>query len=256
MDQAVTAEDTQDADTWTVAGRTFRSRLIVGTGRYKDLEETGAAIAASGAEIVTVAVRRVNLSDPKAPMLQDFVDPKKFTYLPNTAGCFTANEAVRTLRLEVLGPPPLLYPDMRGTFEAAEVLIKDGFEVMVYCADDPLAAKRLEEMGCVAIMPLGAPIGSGLGVQNPAMISMMMQHITVPILVDAGVGTASDAAIAMELGCTAVLLNSAIAHAKNPVLMARAMKHAIQAGRLAYLAGRMPRTMGADPSSPLTGLIR
>ena len=268
MDQAITDQDVHAEDAWTVAGRTFRSRLIVGTGRYKDLEETGAAIAASGAEIVTVAVRRVNLSDPKAPMLQDYVDPKKYTYLPNTAGCFTANEAVRTLRLareaggwnlvklEVLGPPPLLYPDMRGTFEAAEVLIKDGFEVMVYCADDPLAAKRLEEMGCVAIMPLGAPIGSGLGVQNPAMISMMMEHITVPFLVDAGVGTASDAAIAMELGCTAVLLNSAIAHAKHPVIMARAMKHAIEAGRLAYLAGRMPRTMGADPSSPLTGLIR
>jgi len=273
MDQAMNDRDVDASggpsdDVWTVAGRTFRSRLIVGTGRYKDLEETGAAIAASGAEIVTVAVRRVNLSDPKAPMLQDYVDPKKYTYLPNTAGCFTANEAVRTLRLareaggwnlvklEVLGPPPLLYPDMRGTFEAAEVLIKDGFEVMVYCADDPLAAKRLEEMGCVAIMPLGAPIGSGLGVQNPAMISMMMEHITVPFLVDAGVGTASDAAIAMELGCTAVLLNSAIAHAKHPVIMAKAMKHAIEAGRLAYLAGRMPRTMGADPSSPLTGLIR
>ncbi len=255
-------------DTWTVAGRSFRSRLIVGTGRYKDLEETGAAIAASGAEIVTVAVRRVNLSDPKAPMLQDYVDPKKFTYLPNTAGCFTANEAVRTLRLareaggwnlvklEVLGPPPLLYPDMQGTFEAAAALIKDGFEVMVYCADDPLAAKRLEDMGCVAIMPLGAPIGSGLGLQNPAMLTMIMQQVKVPFLVDAGVGTASDAAIAMELGCTAVLLNSAIAHAKNPVLMAQAMKHAVQAGRLAHLAGRMPRQMGADPSSPLTGLIR
>src|SRR3954469_13415872 len=177
MDGMTTADD----DTWTVAGRVFRSRLIVGTGRYKDLEETGAAIAASGAEIVTVAVRRVNLSDPKAPMLQDFVDPKKYTYLPNTAGCFTANEAVRTLRLareaggwnlvklEVLGPAPLLYPDMRGTFEAAEVLIKDGFEVMVYCADDPLAAKRLEEMGCVAIMPLGAPIGSGPCLTDPRL---------------------------------------------------------------------------------------
>ncbi len=255
-------------DNWTVAGHSFRSRLIVGTGRYKDLEETGAAIAASGAEIVTVAVRRVNVNDPKAPMLQDYVDPKKYTYLPNTAGCFTAKDAVRTLRLareaggwnlvklEVLGPPPLLYPDMQGTFEAAEALIKDGFQVMVYCADDPLAAKRLEDMGCVAIMPLGAPIGSGLGLQNPAMLTMIMQQVKVPFLVDAGVGTASDAAIAMELGCTAVLLNSAIAHAKNPVLMAQAMKHAVQAGRLAYLAGRMPRHMGADPSSPLTGLIR
>lgn len=255
-------------DTWSVAGHTFKSRLIVGTGRYKDLEETAAAIEASGAEIVTVAVRRVNLSDPKAPMLQDYVDPKKYTYLPNTAGCHTAREAVRTLRLareaggwnlvklEVLGPPPLLYPDMQGTFEAAEALIKDGFQVMVYCADDPLAAKRLQDMGCVAIMPLGAPIGSGLGVQNPAILAMMMEHITVPFLVDAGVGTASDAAIAMELGCTAVLMNSAIAHAKDPVRMAVAMKHAIKAGRLAYLAGRMPRRMGADPSSPLTGLIR
>ena len=264
MDQVATTAE----DTWTVAGRTFRSRLIVGTGRYKDLEETGAAIVASGAEIVTVAVRRVNLSDPKAPMLQDFVDPKKFTYLPNTAGCFTAREAVRTLRLareaggwnlvklEVLGPAPLLYPDMQGTFEAAAELIKDGFEVMVYCADDPLAAVRLQDMGCVAIMPLGAPIGSGLGLQNPAMLSMIMENVTVPFLVDAGVGTASDAAIAMELGCDAVLLNSAIAHAKNPVLMAKAMKHAVEAGRLAHLAGRMPRRMAADPSSPLAGLIR
>jgi thiazole synthase len=255
-------------DTWTVAGRQFRSRLIVGTGKYKDLEETAAAIEASGAEIVTVAVRRVNLSDPKAPMLQDHVDPKKYTYLPNTAGCFTANEAVRTLRLareaggwnlvklEVLGPPPTLYPDMQGTLEAAEVLIKDGFEVMVYCADDPIAAKRLEDMGCVAIMPLGAPIGSGLGIQNPAMIWMMRQQTKLPFLVDAGVGTASDAAVALELGCDAVLMNSAIAHAQNPVLMARAMKAAVEAGRLSFLAGRMPRKMGADPSSPLTGLIR
>jgi thiazole synthase len=257
-----------DDDSWTVAGRRFRSRLVVGTGKYKDLEETAAAIEASGAEIVTVAVRRVNLSDPKAPMLQDFVDPKKYTYLPNTAGCHTANDAVRTLRLareaggwnlvklEVLGPPPTLYPDMPATFEAAEALLKDGFEVMVYCADDPVAALRLEALGCVAIMPLGAPIGSGLGVQNPAMLSMMIEQSTVPLLVDAGVGTASDAAIAMEIGCTAVLLNSAIANAREPVRMARAMKLAVEAGRLAYLAGRMPRRMGADPSSPLTGLIR
>ena len=255
-------------DTWTVAGRSFRSRLIVGTGKYKDLEETAAAIEASGAEIVTVAVRRVNLSDPKAPMLQDYVDPKRYTYLPNTAGCFTANEAVRTLRLareaggwnlvklEVLGPPPTLYPDMQATLEATAVLIKDGFEVMVYCADDPIAAKRLEDLGAVAIMPLGAPIGSGLGIQNPAMISMMIEQARVPLLVDAGVGTASDAAIAMELGCDAVLMNSAIAHARNPVLMAKAMKAAVEAGRLSFLAGRMPRRMGADPSSPLTGLIR
>ncbi|CAH2600346.1 1-deoxy-D-xylulose 5-phosphate:thiol sulfurtransferase [Rhodovastum atsumiense] len=269
MDGHIQTTDGQtEDDGWTVAGRRFRSRLIVGTGKYKDLEETAAAIAASGAEMVTVAVRRVNLADPKAPMLQDYVDPRKYTYLPNTAGCHTAEDAVRTLRLareaggwnlvklEVLGPPPTLYPDMPATLEAAAALIKDGFEVMVYCADDPVAAKRLEDMGCVAIMPLGAPIGSGLGLQNPAMISLMLETVKVPLLVDAGVGTASDAAIAMELGCTAVLLNSAIAHARDPVRMARAMRHAVEAGRLAHLAGRMPRRMGADPSSPLTGLIR
>lgn len=255
-------------DTWEVAGRRFRSRLIVGTGRYKSLEETGAAIAASGAEIVTVAVRRVNLSDPGAPMLQDFVSPKDYTYLPNTAGCHTANEAVRTLRLareaggwnlvklEVLGPPPYLYPDMAGTFEAAEALIRDGFEVMVYCADDPVAAKRLEDMGCVAIMPLGAPIGSGLGLTNPFMIRSIKQNAKVPVLVDAGIGTASDAAKAMELGCDAVLLNSAIAHAKDPIRMAIAMKAAVEAGRGAFLAGRMPWNYSADASSPMTGLIR
>ncbi|APH55277.1 Thiazole biosynthesis protein thiG [Granulibacter bethesdensis] len=254
-------------DRWSVAGRHFTSRLIVGTGRYKDLPETAAAIAASGAEIVTVAVRRVNLSDPSAPMLQDYVSPRDYTYLPNTAGCHTAKDAVRTLRLareaggwnlvklEVLGPPPHLYPDMAATMEAAAALIEDGFEVMVYCADDPVAAKRLEDMGCVAIMPLGAPIGSGLGLQNPAMLSLIIEQAKVPVLVDAGIGTASDAAVAMQIGCDAVLLNSAIAHAGNPILMAQAMKHAVQAGRLAYLAGRMPRRMGADPSSPLTGLI-
>ena len=268
MDGIAGTTDTTAEDSWTVAGRSFRSRLIVGTGKYKDLEETAAAIAASGAEIVTVAVRRVNLSDPSAPMLQDYVDPKVYTYLPNTAGCHTAKDAVRTLRLareaggwnlvklEVLGPPPHLYPDMAATLEAAEALIKDGFEVMVYCADDPVAAKRLEDMGCVAIMPLGAPIGSGLGLQNPAMLSMLIEQTKVPLLVDAGVGTASDAAIAMELGCTAVLLNSAIAHAQDPIRMARAMGLAVEAGRLSFLAGRMPRRMGADPSSPLTGLIR
>ncbi len=264
MDSIATGLD----DCWVVAGRRFTSRLIVGTGKYKDLAETAAAVAASGAEIVTVAVRRVNLSDPAAPMLQDFLDPARITYLPNTAGCFTASDAVRTLRLareaggwnlvklEVLGPPPFLYPDMPATFEAARALIDDGFEVMVYCADDPVAARRLEEMGCVAIMPLGAPIGSGLGLQNPAMISILKEQAGVPVLVDAGVGTASDACIAMELGCDAVLLNSAIAHASNPILMAHAMRAAVQAGRDAYLAGRMPRRMGADPSSPLTGLIR
>lgn len=258
----------QSDDSWEVAGHRFRSRLVVGTGRYKSLEETAAAIAASGAEMVTVAVRRVNLSDPNAPMLQDFVDPKRYTYLPNTAGCHTAQEAVRTLRLareaggwnlvklEVLGPPPFLYPDMPATFEAAEALIKDGFQVMVYCADDPLAAKRLEEMGCVAVMPLGAPIGSGLGLTNPFMLRSIIAQAKVPVLVDAGIGTASEAAQAMELGCDAVLLNSAIAHARDPVRMARAMKAAVEAGRHAHLAGRMPRNYAADPSSPLSGTIR
>ncbi len=255
-------------DRWTVAGRTFTSRLIVGTGKYKDLQQTADAIAASGAEIVTVAVRRVNLSDPNAPMLQDFVDPTRIVYLPNTAGCHTADDAVRTLRLareaggwnlvklEVLGPPPHLYPDMPATFEAAAALIADGFEVMVYCSDDPIAARRLEDLGCVAIMPLGAPIGSGLGLCNPAMLSLLVAQARVPLLVDAGVGTASDAAVAMELGCDAVLLNSAIAHAGDPVLMAGAMKHAVAAGRLAFRAGRMPRRMGAEASSPLGGLIK
>ena len=258
----------QAEDFWTVAGRRFRSRLVVGTGRYKDLEETARAIEASGAEMVTVAVRRVNLSDPSAPMLQDFVSPDRYTYLPNTAGCHTAQDAVRTLRLareaggwnlvklEVLGPPPFLYPDMQGTFEAAEALIKDGFEVMVYCSDDPVAAKRLEEMGCVAIMPLGAPIGSGRGIANPFLIHAIVQQSKVPVLVDAGIGTASEAAAAMELGCEAVLLNSAIAHARDPVRMARAMKAAVVAGREAFLAGRMPRSGAADPSSPVSGLIR
>ncbi len=255
-------------DGWTVAGRQFASRLVVGTGKYKDLETTAAAIEASGAEMVTVAIRRVNVHDRKAPMLQDFVSPQRYTYLPNTAGCFTADEAVRTLRLareaggwnlvklEVLGPAPALYPDMAATLLAAEALIKDGFEVMVYCADDPVAAKRLEEMGCVAIMPLGAPIGSGLGVQNPLMIQMIIEQAKVPVLVDAGVGTAYDAAFAMELGCDAVLVNSAIAMADDPVKMARAMDHAVRAGRLAFEAGRIPRKSYASASSPMTGLIR
>lgn len=259
---------THTAHGWTVAGRHFASRLVVGTGKYKDLETTAAAIEASGAEMVTVAVRRVNLSDRKAPMLQDFVDPQRYTYLPNTAGCFTADEAVRTLRLareaggwnlvklEVLGPQPTLYPDMAATLLAAEALIKDRFEVMVYCSDDPVAAKRLEEMGCVAIMPLGAPIGSGLGVQNPLMIQMIIENAKVPVLVDAGVGTAWDAAYAMELGCDAVLVNSAIAMAEDPVKMAVAMKHGVIAGRLAYEAGRIPRKNYASASSPMTGLIR
>jgi len=254
-------------DTWTVAGRSFRSRLIVGTGKYKDFAQNAAALAASGAEIVTVAVRRVNVSDPKAPMLTDFIDPKKVTYLPNTAGCFTAEEAIRTLRLareaggwdlvklEVLGEARTLYPDMRETLKATEVLAKEGFLPMVYCVDDPIAAKQLEECGAVAIMPLGAPIGSGLGIQNRVTIRLIVEGAKVPVLVDAGVGTASDAAVAMELGVDGVLMNTAIAEAKDPIRMARAMKLAVEAGRDAYLAGRMATRKYADPSSPLAGLI-
>ena len=254
-------------DTFEVAGQTFNSRLLVGTGKYKDFEETAAAIEASGAEIVTVAVRRVNITDPDQPMLVDYVDPKKYTYLPNTAGCFTANDAVRTLRLareaggwdlvklEVLGDEKTLYPKMIETLDAAEILLKEDFKVMVYCSDDPILAKRLEDIGCHAIMPLAAPIGSGLGVQNPVNIRLIKEQSSVPVLVDAGVGTASDATIAMELGCDGVLMNTAIAEAKDPLKMARAMKAGIEAGRLAYLAGRMPRKKYADPSSPLSGLI-
>ena len=256
-----------DADTFQVAGRTFSSRLLVGTGKYKDFEETAAAIAASGAEIVTVAVRRVNLSDPSQPMLVDFVSPKQYTFLPNTAGCYTSDDAVRTLRLareaggwnlvklEVLGDQTTLYPNMPETLKAAQALIKDGFEVMVYCSDDPIQAKILEDMGCVAIMPLGSLIGSGLGILNPITIRLIKETVKVPVLVDAGVGTASDAAVAMELGCDGVLMNTAIAHAKDPIRMARAMKLAVEAGRLSYLSGRMPKKSYADPSSPLAGLI-
>jgi thiazole synthase len=256
-----------DEDSWTVAGKTFRSRLIVGTGKYKDFAENAAAVEASGAEIVTVAVRRVNIADPKAPMLTDYIDPKRITYLPNTAGCYTAEEAIRTLRLareaggwslvklEVLGEAKTLYPDMIETLRATEILAKEGFEPMVYCADDPIAAKRLEDAGAVAIMPLGAPIGSGLGIQNPVTIRLIIEQAKVPVLVDAGVGTASDAAAAMELGCDGVLMNTAIAEAKNPILMAAAMKAAVEAGRLAYRAGRMGKRRYADPSSPLAGLI-
>ncbi|WP_431470932.1 sulfur carrier protein ThiS [Sphingosinithalassobacter sp. LHW66-3] len=256
-----------DDDSWTVAGKTFRSRLIIGTGKYKDFEQNAAALAASGAEIVTVAVRRVNVSDPKAPMLTDYIDPKKVTYLPNTAGCFTADEAVRTLRLareaggwdlvklEVLGEARTLYPDMRETLKATETLVAEGFKPMVYCVDDPIAAKQLEEAGAVAIMPLGAPIGSGLGIQNRVTIRLIVEGAKVPVLVDAGVGTASDAAVAMELGCDGVLMNTAIAEAKDPVAMARAMKLAVESGRLAYRAGRMGKRRYADPSSPLSGLI-
>ncbi|WP_106640206.1 sulfur carrier protein ThiS [Allosphingosinicella vermicomposti] len=254
-------------DSWTVAGHTFRSRLIVGTGKYKSFEQNAAAVEASGAEIVTVAVRRVNISDPNQPVLMDFIDPKKITYLPNTAGCFTAEDAIRTLRLareaggwtlvklEVLGEAKTLYPDMIETLRATEILAKEGFQPMVYCADDPIAAKKLEDAGAVAIMPLGAPIGSGLGLQNEVMIRLIVENAKVPVLVDAGVGTASDAAVAMELGCDGVLMNTAIAEAKDPILMARAMKLAVESGRLAYRAGRMGKRRYADPSSPLAGLI-
>ncbi|HEV2748206.1 MAG TPA: thiazole synthase [Allosphingosinicella sp.] len=265
--EAPIAADTGEEDRWSVAGRSFGSRLIVGTGKYKSLEQNAAAVAASGAEIVTVAVRRVNIADRGAPMLTDHIDPKRITYLPNTAGCFTAEEAIRTLRLareaggwtlvklEVLGEARTLYPDMIETLRATEILAKEGFEPMVYCADDPIAAKRLEDAGAVAIMPLGAPIGSGLGIQNRVMIRILVEQARVPVLVDAGVGTASDAAEAMELGCDGVLMNTAIAEAKDPILMAQAMKAAVAGGRLAYRAGRMAKRRYADPSSPLAGLI-
>ena len=254
-------------DNWTVAGRTFNSRLIVGTGKYRDYAQNAAAAEASGAEIVTVAVRRVNLTDPSQPVLTDFLDPKKYTYLPNTAGCFTGEDAVRTLRLareaggwtlvklEVLADQRTLFPDMEETLRSLKLLTAEGFEVMVYCTDDPVYARKLEDAGAVAIMPLGAPIGSGLGVQNPINIRLIVEQSKVPVLVDAGVGTASDAAIAMELGCDGVLMNTAIAEARDPILMASAMKHAVIAGRESYLAGRMKKRLYADPSSPLAGLI-
>ena len=254
-------------DYFEIAGKRYQSRLIIGTGKYKDFEQNAAALVASGAEILTVAVRRVNVTDPNQPMLVDFIDPKKYTYLPNTAGCFTADDAVRTLRLareaggwelvklEVLGDKKTLYPNMVETLSAAKKLLDEGFQVMVYCNDDPIMAKQLEDMGCCAIMPLAAPIGSGLGVQNPVNIRLIVEQASVPVLVDAGVGTASDAAIAMELGCDGVLMNTAIAEAKDPEKMARAMKLAVEAGRLAYSAGRMAKKRYADPSSPLAGLI-
>jgi len=255
------------SDKFEVAGETFTSRLLVGTGKYKDFVETSMAIEASGAEIVTVAVRRVNISDPNKPMLVDYVDPKKYTFLPNTAGCYTASDAVRTLRLareaggwdlvklEVLGDEKTLFPNMIETLDAAKQLISEDFKVMVYTTDDPIACRKLEDMGCSAIMPLAAPIGSGLGIQNPVNIRLIVEQSNVPVLVDAGVGTASDATVAMELGCDGVLMNTAIAQASRPVDMAKAMKLAVQSGRIAYLSGRMPKKMYADPSSPLAGLI-
>ena len=259
------AQTTQDP--LTIAGIAYRSRLLVGTGKYRDLEETRAAVAASGAQIITVAVRRTNIGQtPGEPNLLEVLPPDQFTYLPNTAGCYTAKDAVRTCRLarelldghdlvklEVLGDEKTLFPDIVQTIAAAEVLIKDGFKVMVYTNDDPVVAKRFEAMGCVAVMPLAAPIGSGLGIRNPYNILTIVENAEVPILVDAGVGTASDAAVAMELGCDGVLMNTAIAGAKQPVLMASAMKKAIEAGREAFLAGRIPRKRYASASSPMDG---
>lgn len=254
-------------DTLTIAGRTFQSRLIIGTGKYKTYDENARAARAAGVDMVTVALRRVNLSDPSEERLTDFVSPDEFTYLPNTAGCYTAEEAIRTLRLareaggwdlvklEVLADQKTLYPDMSETLKAAEILVHDGFQVMVYCSDDPVFARRLEDIGCCAIMPLGSLIGSGLGIMNPVNIRLIIEQARVPVIVDAGVGTASDAAIAMELGCDGVLMNTAIAEAQDPIRMARAMRHAVIAGREAYLAGRMRKKRYADPSSPLAGLI-
>lgn len=257
-------------DLLTIAGKSYSSRLLVGTGKYKDFAQTREAIDASGALIVTVAIRRTNIGqDPNAPSLLDALPPSQFTYLPNTAGCYTAEDAIRTLRLarellddhklvklEVLGDPHTLFPNMPETLKAAEVLVKEGFEVMVYCADDPIQARMLEDIGCVAVMPLASLIGSGMGILNPWNVQLIRDAVKVPVLVDAGVGTASDAAIAMELGCDGVLMNTAIALAQDPVRMAGAMKKGVEAGREAFLAGRMPKKFyTASPSSPTTGLI-
>ena len=254
-------------DVFTVANKNFKSRLIIGTGKYKDFEETANAVKASGADIVTVAVRRVNILDKSQPLLMDYLDPKSITYLPNTAGCYSSDEALRTLRLaremggwrlvklEVLGDKKTLYPNMIETIKSTEILVKEGFEVMVYCTDDPILSKKIEDVGACAIMPLAAPIGSGLGIQNKTNIKLIKEQSAVPVIVDAGVGTASDATIAMELGCDGVLMNTAIAEAKNPVLMAESMKHAVMAGRKAFKAVRMKKRKYADPSSPQNNLI-
>ena len=260
----------ENLDPLIIAGTPYQSRLLVGTGKYKDFAETRAAVEASGAQIVTVAIRRTNIGqDPQQPSLLDVLPPARFTILPNTAGCFNAEDAVRTLRLarelldghdlvklEVLGDQKTLFPNMAETLDAAATLVKDGFKVMVYCSDDPIAAKQLEEIGCAAVMPLASLIGSGMGILNPWNLQIIIDNAKVPVLVDAGVGTASDAAIAMELGCDGILMNTAIAAAKNPVLMASAMKKAVEAGREAFLAGRMPKkSYAASPSSPSGGLI-
>ena len=254
-------------DNFVIAKKKFISRLIVGTGKYKSFQQTADAIKASGADMVTVAVRRVNITDKKEPALMDYIDPKKITYLPNTAGCFNSRDALRTLRLaremggwklvklEVLGNKKTLYPNMIETIKSTEVLVKEGFKVMVYCTDDPIMAKKLEDVGASSIMPLAAPIGSGLGIQNKINIKIIKEQSKVPVIVDAGVGEASDATIAMELGCDGVLINSAIAEAKNPILMAEAMKFAVMAGRKSYLAGRMKKREFGNPSSPKKNII-
>jgi len=254
-------------DFFELAGTKYCSRLIVGTGKYKDFAETKRAIEASGAEIVTVAVRRVNITDPNKENLLDYLDPKKFTILPNTAGCYTADDAVRTCRLareagvgklvklEVIGDDRTLFPDIPATLEAAKTLVKEGFIVLPYVTDDPITAKKLEEIGCAAVMPLAAPIGSGLGIRNPYNIRIILEQAKVPVIVDAGVGTASDAAVAMEMGCAGVLMNTAIASATDPILMAEAMRQGVEAGRKAYLAGRIPKKLYATASSPLDGIL-
>jgi thiazole synthase len=258
---------TSMADPFELAGKSYQSRLIVGTGKYHDFSETKRAIEASGAQIVTVAVRRVNITDAAKENLLDYLDPAHYTILPNTAGCYTAEEAIRTARLareagignlvklEVIGDQKTLFPDVPATIEAAAVLVREGFAVLPYINDDPIAAKKLEESGCAAVMPLAAPIGSGLGIRNPYNIRIILEQSRVPVIVDAGVGTASDAAVAMELGCDAVLMNTAIAGAKDPILMAEAMRQAVEAGRKAFLAGRIPRKLYATASSPIEGLI-
>ncbi|AGA90797.1 putative enzyme of thiazole biosynthesis [Thioflavicoccus mobilis 8321] len=262
-------DTTTETDTLVVAGRTYRSRLLVGTGKYRDLEQTRLAIEASGAEIVTIAVRRTNMGQtPGEPNILDVLPPERYTILPNTAGCYDVDTTVRTCRLarelldghnlvklEVLGDERTLFPDVVATIQAAEILVADGFDVMVYTNDDPIVAKRLEEIGCIAVMPLAAPIGSGLGIRNPLNIRTIVENAQVPILVDAGVGTASDAAVAMELGCDGILMNTAIAAARDPILMAGAMRKAIEAGREAYRAGRMPAKRFASASSPIEGLF-
>jgi len=254
-------------DPFVLAGKEYQSRLIVGTGKYKDFAENKRAVEASGAEIVTVAVRRVNITDPNKENLLDYIDPKKYTILPNTAGCYTAEEAVRTCRLareagisklvklEVIGDQRTLFPDIPGTLEAAKILVKEGFIVLPYILDDPISCKKLEDIGCAAVMPLAAPIGSGLGIRNPYNLRIILEHSRIPVIVDAGVGTASDAAVALEMGCDAILMNTAIAEAKDPILMAEAMRLGVEAGRKAYLAGRMPKKLYASASSPMDGRI-